>query len=93
MKNLNLNEYGVKELSISEVANVNGGMAQAVPVAQKILYWFLGVISSGIAGDIIYEPIKEYAIEKWKGLDFSGGGVGVGRIPAHNCNTWNQVSL
>ena len=50
MKNLNLNEYGVKELTDSEVTKIDGGGAVTLFIA--------GLVAGALFYDLIWEPAK-----------------------------------
>ena len=87
MKTLNLNEYGVNELTDSEILDINGGGA-----GLTALLLFLGgvVVDRYIVGPAMDDI--EYLVSK---VDFSGFMDSSPREcpPLHNVNIWNNVSL
>lgn len=64
MKNLDLNAYGVREMSYDEIINHNGGFAWGA------------FIAGAIAGGVIYDVCKALYLEAWEAVvDGAGDGA------------------
>jgi len=64
MKSFDLNSYGVQEMSVQEMVNVDGGCYQ----------FFWGVIAGSLAGELLFEGVSQC----WK--DFKSGFNSVSKI-------------
>ena len=71
MKSLELNAWGLEEVSINEAIAINGGEASTIPIPWPVLWKILmalGDIATGVAaGYYLHQAISEDAVEIYGG--------------------------